>query len=458
MKAILAVLNLSERQQARALLTGFTEILDPRNLDDTLKAASSASPPQLVVLDERMGDPSIVLDTLTVLHGPQNPPVILVLVNEASPGNDTWRAEAERLDSYGALGVEMFLHRPFGGAELKDKISLAVNWVKDLPPWVKLMRASRIMLKHQQAERILIGLESMARQMPNDINVAMLYARGLLACVPPRFETAGIVLKELDQRWPNSPPVLQALISVQASIGDEQGAAFSAVQLLACSPSEDNWARFNEVFASKVDSDAFDFDFLSRMLISIAGTDKRAHDLRGRLFKALALKARTSGDIARLIDQRKRIEGTSPHIQETLERTVEKSFELLAQSPQDKLCLGNCILLLEMLLDLEPTHPVYLERYVDLCLRSSDAPHADVRIRRARTSGAPTFELYLCSARVGLCLGDFDRAYREARAAKALLSDNFGRKRQMRSATDKQQYELKQLFDSIESKSHSRAA
>ncbi len=179
MRVIALIQEKQERSSFKSLMTVFSSLAFPEDLKTFNMVMTTARTIDFFVLDERVGDTKKALEAIADLSS-EKTPLILVLINERNPGVDGFFEEAQRLETYKELGVESFLHRPFGHKQLQEKIAECTQWLTKTPPWLQLMRAGRALVRAKQDDKALETLRRIHEIKPDDLDSISLLAKALI--------------------------------------------------------------------------------------------------------------------------------------------------------------------------------------------------------------------------------------------------------------------------------------
>ncbi|MBS1983944.1 MAG: hypothetical protein JST16_07205 [Bdellovibrionales bacterium] len=406
-KGLLLIHNKDERALIRQHLSEFGIVSLFNNLPEGLtEVQNTHGALNLIVLDERFDQSVEAKNAGLKIHNileafnaaPERPTnaVVMVILNESTT------LEAPVL--YSESGTDIFLRRPFGAQDLKDKIAEAVTWVDSPPAVVKLLRVFLAAVQNKRVDEVLGGLESFYQKNPQNVRAGMLYARALVQKGGESRSRGAQVARTLDDRFPESLFAKKLLIDAYQGLGQNEEALTLAIKLHGLDPSE---ATFQSAFAIAEKLFAGDPAQVSYWMPLLAEVGKQ-EPLRTKERRLAILKRVTSDDLApeairRLMEFLGRNnEDILASARPQIEKWMARLKQLSAKAPDDTeleqlYCSG-----LGLLLDVEPGLPWALEAHTDLCLLRGNLKLAEKYLLAARTKAKPSREFYSSFTR--LCL------------------------------------------------------
>ncbi len=260
-KSLVLIHNKDERTTARQILIEADALVMPGNLKDGLaELQKEGGDISLLILDERFDqavDSDVkIIDLLEAFleSGTRSPnAVIMVILNES-----TTTLEIPVL--FAEAGADVFLHRPFGIEELRQRFSEALRWIDAPPPLIKLTRVIQEQVRRKQFAEITPGLESLHQKHPQNVRIGMLLAKVLVESGPATLPRGLEIALGYDCSHPESLFTKKLLVAGYESLGKTRDAFAMAIRLYAANPSD---AYFDKCFelAQKLSSDPAYADF-----------------------------------------------------------------------------------------------------------------------------------------------------------------------------------------------------
>ncbi|MBS1985051.1 MAG: hypothetical protein JST16_12850 [Bdellovibrionales bacterium] len=422
MKALVLIKNQQERMTLKLCFSDFADSDFLKSVEECSSALRRANDYDLLVLDEHAGNIKGVIEEMVVLR-PRKPPLVMVILSERQQNDEAYFLESERVASYTDLGVEMFLYRPFGKADFAEKMSTAKSWISAPPPWLQLVRVSRDMIRHQQSEKILVGLEKLHAAMPDDVNIGLLIARSYAACQPPQLDRAIEVLAKLKSRHPSSQPVLAALVDLQLQANRLESALVEAFALLAHKAIPEHLDRVIGIFDALGAQAPRDIAFWSRHLNSMAALSSKSMDaVKNYLFSKIVDSANQAEHVEICLDQLRNAPARSA--KETLALLNRLRGLLVSAQGSDRWNQPTMkrlrVRFHEQVLELDPGSGQDLEAFVDLQLGAGLTQAAESRLRKVRMAGNVGFEYCVGMARLSLETNLLDKARHFVDSARAM--------------------------------------
>lgn len=395
----------------RQILAGLDGLIVHGNLTDALNDIRKyASELSFLLLDERFNHAMSVknedLEIVDLLEAFDSAPnraentIVGVLINESKTVVDEPILYLER-------GVDFFIQRPVGVADLKDKLAEVGKWVENPPSSVKLFRALRKQLRENRPAEMLSTVEALYNNSPGNVRVGVLYARVLEAA---NLEAKVIdIALDIDRRFPGSLFSKDMLVRFYEKANDPVSAANYALRLFSLNTTTDNFNRafhWAERSAASGNVDAY-VPWLKLLGELLRLEPLRTKEKRSKTFRALQTVPVAAEHVKTIYPvARKGQEDILPDVRPVLESWM-KSVVASPASPARSELLGE---LLETLLEWEPGLPSAIETYVDLQLSRDRPREAEKRLIAARARNKFSTEFYLAFVKFAL----FEKNLKEA--------------------------------------------
>lgn len=410
MKGLVLLQNKDERAMARLEISAAGSLLVSlygqlrEGLEEIQKSKGAL---ELLVLDERLdnaldpkgGEPLTVLEVLEAFNqSPARPSnaVVMIILNESS----TLESPLRYLES----GVDVFLRRPFGAPELREKVREAIQWVGSPPGSVHLMRVFHEGVTKGQYGEVLPGLETFFAKDPQNVRVGLLLAKALIRQGASTRARGIEIVRGLDTRFPDSLFSKKLLIEGYLAENQPEKAYAEASRLFALSPSAD---VFESTFAlAERSAGEQGAQVWGPLLEAMRAQDPlRTKARRLRLLKHITGQEPNVDTIRFLLEyfakggQEDVLEASKEFIETWAKRLQEYRSRMESQDP----LLENLYTQsLQWLLEIDPGAPLAIEAYTDLQLRNKQPKLAEKYLKRARDKSRFSTEFYAAFAKLSL--------------------------------------------------------
>jgi hypothetical protein len=447
------IFNKNERAISRPLFTDFSVVATPSSLEDGIKELAGATPTDLVVIDERFdestkGEKQVrVMDFLQQLQGTNSSnTVVMIIVGEnADPKKDE---NQERIQIYSEMGVDLFLKRPFGIKELQVKLKEAKTWILTPPPWIQLMRASRVMIKAGDFAKAAYGLQKLYEMKPDNLTVGLLLARALIQGDKASRAQGMDILKAIEKKHPSS--VMAKKLILEASTGGfgDRGAAFeTSLRLLKQELSANNVNTCLDL-ANKISGEKMEISLHAQIMAVLKSSDPiRTKEFRFQamvgmlrvlqspkdILFAIKLihenedqKARLREELGLLVE-RMEIRSEDPYadvdyvpgkLDEAIKKTAAEDPNAVSPTDEARFALFKTVL------EIEPGLPSALESLVNLAVKHGKNDMAWETLDKAKQANKLSLEYYVCFAQLAIKDGKLKEASEAIHAGKRLSASD----------------------------------
>lgn len=407
-KALVLIQNKDERATARQMLQNVDSLAMFGNLSDGLaEIKKDAAGITLLIVDERF-DQSVdsknanlkIIDLLEAFmeSGRSLNAVVAVILNEST-------VSLEMPVLYAEEGADLFLRRPYGIEELRERLDEAVAWIDSPPPLVKLIRILQDQVHRKNYSEILIGLESLHQKHPQHVRIGMLLAKTLIHMGGEGRSRGLSIALQYDQQYPESLFTKKLLVEGYLFEKKVPEAFRMALSFYGCNPSD---AAFDRAYhladiLSKQSPQSFDH-WLEFLKIFEKLDPPRTRDRRVQILRHFTELNPSPVALASLFAiLRSGYEDVLPSLLDSLEKwiaTLRTVYETGNKS------IGGLELILvdalKLLLDLDSGAPAALEVLTDISISRKDYKMAEKYLNRARDDHKYSVEFYSAFTKLAL--------------------------------------------------------